>query len=379
MTTDRTGYGLYIHVPFCGSICSYCHFARTDRHDAQARRDYVDGVLAELDLRLAACPVLRQGRRPLVSAYLGGGTPSQLEPELVVRLLEGTVGRLPAAADLELTAEANPESLDEAKAHAWRAAGVNRVSLGVQSLDAGALKLLGRACDPATARRALQLACRIFPRVSADWIIGPGLRADRLAAELAEAVDLGVTHFSLYILEVHPGTRLEQDLAAGRVKLPRDEHTERLYLAAGDFLAGRGIRQYEVANFAAPGHESRHNRGYWLGRPWLALGPSAHAYWGRARRANRPDTAAWLADLRAGRLPEESADVLDRSARRLERAVLALRTAEGLPLAWIPAGTFDLERGRREGWWEVRQDRLALSRLGFLRIDGLEERLAREM
>lgn len=371
-----SGYGLYIHVPFCGSICSYCHFARTARHGAQLRRDFVDGVLAELELRLAACRVLADGRRPLVSAYLGGGTPSQLEPELMTRLLQGTVGRLPAAADLELTAEANPESLDESKAQAWLSAGVNRISLGVQSLDEGALKLLGRACDPATARRALKLACRTFSRVSADWIIGPGLRTDRLIAELGEAVDLGVTHFSLYILEVHPGTRLEEELAAGRIKLPRDEHTERLYLAAGDYLADRGVQQYEVANFAVPGHESRHNRGYWEGRPWLALGPSAHGYWGRARHANRPDLDPWLADIRAGRLPEEAVDFLDRSARRLERAVLTLRTAAGLPVAAIPPGTFDLERGCQEGWWDLREGRLVLTRLGFLRIDGLEERLA---
>ena len=163
--------GLYVHVPFCGSICSYCHFPRTADHDPDVRARYVAGVVREMDLRRERCAVLREGRRPLETAYLGGGTPSQLEPRLMAELLEGTVGKLPATADLELTAEANPESLTETLAECWVAAGVNRVSLGVQSLDAAVLRLLGRACDPVTARRGLKRACRIFPRVSA---YGPG-------------------------------------------------------------------------------------------------------------------------------------------------------------------------------------------------------------
>lgn len=372
----KTGYGLYIHVPFCGSICSYCHFARRVGDDRSARQGFVEGVLTELDLRLAACPVLRAGERPLTTAYIGGGTPSLLEPGLMAQLLEGTVGRLKRASDLELTAEANPESFDGATAAAWRDAGIGRVSLGVQSLDPEVLKLLGRSCDPATARRALRLATSQFDRVSADWIIGPGLQEDRLRAELTEAVDLGVTHFSLYILEVHPGTRLESDLNSGKVALPGDEHTEALYLAAGKYLEDRGIVQYEVANFSRPGHESRHNQGYWQGRPWLALGPSAHGYWGRRRYANLSVREDWQACLDMGRLPEAEVDPLDLGARRLEKAILALRTRAGLPLEWIPEHAFDLDRGCREGLWELQGGRLVLTRLGFLRIDSLEERLA---
>ena len=169
--------GLYIHVPFCGSICSYCHFARTADHGAETRRRYVDTVLAEFELRRNRCDTLTNGRRKLRTCYLGGGTPSELEPAQMERLLEGTVGLMPRTDDFELTAEANPESLTAERAEQWRAMGMTRVSLGVQSLDAGVLKLLGRACDPATARRGLQTACRIFPRVSADWILGPGLSA----------------------------------------------------------------------------------------------------------------------------------------------------------------------------------------------------------
>jgi oxygen-independent coproporphyrinogen-3 oxidase len=297
----------------------------------------------------------------------------------MARLIAGTVDRLAHEADLELTAEANPESLDQDKVQVWREAGINRISLGVQSLDREVLDLLGRACDPATARRGLKLATRNFARVSADWIIGPGLVQEDLLAELTEAVDLGVTHFSLYILEVHEGTALARAVRDGRLALPSDTHTEALYLAAGEHLEKLGIAQYEVANFARPGHESRHNRAYWQGRPWLALGPGAHGAWGNRRHANLTSIEAWLNAVEQGRLPVGDVDPLDRAARRLEKAILGLRTREGIPLDGIPQGTFDLDRGVEEGLWELQEGRLVLTRKGFLRIDSLEERLAQRL
>lgn len=372
-------FGMYLHVPFCGSICSYCHFARTATHDRAARDVYVEGVLREFALRRERCPGLGGARRPLATAYLGGGTPSQLEAPLLERLLDGTVARCVRTDDFELTAEANPESLDADLATAWRAAGIERVSLGVQSLDAGVLRRLGRACDPPTARRALTLACATFPRVSADWIIGPGVRQAALLAELEEAVACGVEHVSLYILEVHEGTAMAARVRAGAVRLAPDGVTARLYLAAAERLDALGLPQYEVANFARPGAQSRHNRGYWQRRPWLGLGPGAHGAWGRQRRANHDAQADWLADLDRGRLPEVSVETLDTGARRLERVVLALRTREGVPLNWLPPGALDLPRGRAEGLWHCEEDRLRLTGAGFLLIDTIEEALARKL
>ncbi|MFN2371045.1 MAG: coproporphyrinogen-III oxidase family protein [Candidatus Krumholzibacteriia bacterium] len=369
--------GLYIHVPFCASICSYCHFARTADHGRADRERFVRGVVRELALRRAACPVLGAGERRLETAYLGGGTPSQLEPDLAELLIAGTVGTLPLADDLEFTAEANPESLTDAVARTWRALGVGRVSLGVQSLDPGVLKLLGRACDPATARAAIDRAVRRFPRVSADWILGPGLDRPRLLAELKEAVDRGVEHVSLYILELHPGTALEARVRAKEVALLPDRRTESLYLSCVEELARLGLVQYEVSNFARPGAESRHNAGYWRRRPWLALGPAAHGAWGRRRYANAGTLAAWLGKLDLGQIPEASVDPLDTAARRLERVVLALRTRQGVPLAWLPPGALDLPAGRREGLWQVADGSLRLLPRGFLRIDTVEARLAR--
>jgi putative oxygen-independent coproporphyrinogen III oxidase len=371
--------GLYIHVPFCASICSYCHFARSAEHGRADRERFAHGVVREMDLRLAACPTLQAGRRRLETAYLGGGTPSQLEPDLAEIMIAGTVGRLPLADDFEFTAEANPESLTDELARAWRRLGVGRISLGVQSLDAGVLKLLGRSCDPSTARAGLDRAVRHFGRVSADWILGPGLERPKLLAELREAVDRGVEHVSLYILELHAGTELEARVGRGEVRLMPDGRTESLYLSCVEELERLGLPQYEVSNFARPGAESRHNRAYWRRRPWLALGPAAHGAWGRRRHANAGTLAAWLKKLDDGLLPEASVDPLDTAARRLERVVLALRTREGVPLDWLPAGALDLAAGRRAGLWAVRDGCLALSPRGFLRIDTIEERLARAL
>ncbi len=366
--------GLYIHVPFCGSICSYCHFSRTADHGFEVRRRYVEAVCREFELRRAACSLL-DGRRVLATTYLGGGTPSQLEPELMTRLLEGTVHRLPHARDLELTAEANPESLDREKARAWRAAGINRISLGVQSLDADVLKLLGRACPPQRAREALQLACTEFERVSADWILGPGLRNDALLAELQEAIDLGVEHFSVYILELHAGTELERRVERGSVKLLPDGETERQYLAVVRFLAERGFPQYEVSNFARPGAESRHNRAYWRRIPWLALGPAAHGGYGRRRYANLADIEGYCRAVEDGRIPEEAVDPLTLEVRRAERVMLGLRTDGGVPLAWLDVGESFLRSGEKEGIWRVEEGWLRLTSRGFLIIDEIEARL----
>ena len=368
--------GLYIHVPFCTVDCSYCHFARTSDHDADLRRRYVAGLRRELDLRLRACALLRGTGRRFDTVYLGGGTPSCLEPDLMAELWTGTVARLRRAADAEVTAEANPETFTPDVAAAWRRLGIGRVSLGVQSLDRRLLALLGRACAPDTARRALELACATFPRVAADWILGSGLRTDRLCEELDWAVDLGVEHVSLYILELHPGTALAAKVAAGRLRLPDDDEVAARYLAAASHLEQRGLRQYEVSNFARPGRESRHNRRYWQRRPFLGLGPGAHGHWARRRYANHATPSAWLDALAAGRLPEAAVDRLDLPARRLERIILGLRTREGIPAAWLPSGALDLARGEAEGLWIRRQGRFALTPRGFLHLDTVEERVA---
>lgn len=366
--------GLYIHVPFCASICAYCHFARTDAHDGALRRRYASAVVREFELRRRECPALAADAEA-ATVYVGGGTPSVLEPGLLAEILRGTAGRLSLPADAEVTVEANPESFTPETAAAWLAAGVGRVSLGVQSLDPDVLARLGRRCDPATARRALRLAVDRFPAVSADWILAPGCDARRLADEFREARELGVGHVSFYILELHPGTPLERAIAAGEAAAPDDAETEAAYLAGVEALARLGYRQYEVSNFALPGRESRHNSAYWRRIPYLGLGPGAHGFWGRRRYANHADLRLWCSEVEAGRVPEAEVDLLDREARRLEKLILPLRTCGGIPLDLLPAG-LDTGPGEREGLWRTAGGRLRLTPLGMLRLDDVEAWLA---
>lgn len=368
--------GLYLHVPFCGATCSYCHFARTVGHDAALRRRTVAALIREFELRCASCSALKSGRRTLATAYVGGGTPSLLEPRLMAALIDGTIGRLPKAPDLELTVEANPESFCRKTAEIWLEAGINRVSLGVQSLDEQVLHMLGRRCDPAAARLALAVACGTFQRVAADWILGPGLESARLLGELDEALELGVEHLSLYILDVRRGTPLAAAVAQRRVCLASDRSTERLYLECCDHLSRRGLVHYEVSNFARPGAESRHNRAYWTGVPYLGLGPSASGFYGRRRYTNEADLDRYLSHVESGCLPEAEIDPLDRRARRLERLVLPLRTSAGIPFASLPPGVLDLKKGQSAGLWTLDGGRLHLTRRGWLHLDAIEEKLA---
>lgn len=372
----RRGFGLYVHVPFCRSICGYCHFARTDRHGPALRRRLVAALGSELELRRLEGGVPEDG--VLRTVYVGGGTPSTLEPGLMAALLRGTAWRLPAAADLEVTAEANPEGMDRRLARAWREAGVRRLSLGLQSLRDPVLRRLGRSCDAATARRGLAVAAAHFERVAVDFLIAPGVTSRALREDLREAVAAGAGHVSLYLLEVHRGTPLAARVAAGEVRLAPEGRLERIYLEAVAELDSLGLRQYEVANFARPGQRSRHNEAYWARRPYLGLGPGAHGFDGRRRWANLRGVGAYLERVESGRLPTAALDPLDAAARRLEELILPLRTARGVPLAALPAG-LPLAEGEREGWWDLRGGRLRLTARGFLRIDALEELVARRL
>lgn len=371
--------GVYVHVPFCASVCRYCHFARTDRHDAADRERYVDDVLRELDLRLAAGPSLAGGGRRVRSLYVGGGTPSLLAAKAWTRLLDGIRSRLPLRADAEITAEANPESFTDAVADAWRDAGVGRVSLGVQSLDPAVLAWLGRRAGPETARAALRRAAARFPRVAADWILAPGCRAEVLAREFREAREMGVDHVSFYILAWHPGTGLDRDRRRGLVAPEDDDAVAARYLAGRAELLDLGYRHYEVSNFALPGRESRHNAAYWERRPYLGLGPGAHGQWGRTREANHGEIDRWRRDLVAGRLPVARRETLGPARRRLERLVLGLRTAGGVDLADAGLASAVLTDGEHEGLWRRHGDRLVLTARGWLRLDDVEVWLAARM
>ncbi len=356
-------FGVYVHFPYCAHRCPYCDFAVTTAPVPAGGR-YARAVLAELGLRAAGFDGLE-----LVSVYLGGGTPSRWAVEEVAGVLAAIRGRFGAAALREVTIEANPESCDRARLAAWRDAGVNRVSIGVQSFDPGVLAQLGRRHDGATAARAIAAAAEVIPNVSVDLIHAARRSSPAIAAaDAARAVACGAGHVSAYALTLDPEVMAEEVPLArarrsGRLAFPGDEEALAQARAVEVALRRAGLRRYEVSNHARPGLESVHNRLYWAGESYLGLGAGAAGCLrgpeGSVRWQDLRDAGAWLAAVEAGRLPTGEEDRISPTADRNERLMLGLRTREGVPLAGLTAAQ------RREVATLLRR-RLAVARAGRL-------------
>ena len=382
---------LYVHVPFCVRRCSYCDFAVTALRDppVQAWLDAVERELA-VHARAEGWPTSANtahssgaeqaqvaGRGDscpgLETLYVGGGTPSLLGPGALVGLARqvqrwfGPVG--PTA---EWTAEANPESFTAPLAEDWLRAGVNRVSLGTQSFDAGVLRWMGRlhgASGPAAAMAVARTAG--FDNVSVDLIFGLPERLQRdWASDLGRALDLEPDHISLYGLTAEAATPLGRWVAEGRERLADEERYRDEYLLAAETLRAAGFVHYEVSNFARPGRESRHNRAYWDGSPYLGIGPGAHSYLPPRRFWNLRDWSAYRERLSAGVSPVEGVERVEDAAAGLEGIWLGLRTDRGLA-ALTAAQRAIVERWRGAGWAEVEEGRVRLTAEGWLLLDRL--------
>jgi len=327
---------LYVHWPFCAAKCPYCDF---NSHV----RDQVDraGFVAALRTELAH-EAARAGRRPLASIFFGGGTPSLMPPEGVAALIEDAKTLFDATPDIEITLEANPTSVEIGRLRAFRAAGVNRVSLGVQSLNPEALAFLGRRHDVAEAIVALEAARNIFPRVSFDLIYArPGQELDAWRAELRQALALAADHLSLYQLTIEPGTQFATLFGRGAFALPEGDAAAALYLATADEAARFGLGAYEVSNYAKPGAESRHNLAYWRHGDYLGIGAGAHqrlTLGGRvtaSRRHRGPEE--WRARVeRDGHARTEEEALSPRDLAR-EVLLMGLRLTEGVDPARLAA------------------------------------------
>lgn len=361
---------LYLHVPFCVRRCSYCDFAVQAVRRAPVAA-WLDAIETELE-RLRATEAWAWPLR-LRTIYVGGGTPSLLGRGALAELRR----RLEHFAQwddatVEWTAEANPESLDEALARDWRAAGVNRISLGAQTFDGPALAWMGRlhgTDGPARAVAAARAAG--FENVSVDLIFGLPERLRRdWRRDLECALMLAPEHVSLYGLTAEPGAPLGRWVQEGREQLATEDTYEREYLLAVDRLVSAGYRHYEVSNFAHPGRESRHNGAYWTGAAYLGLGPSAHSFLPPVRRWNLRDWEAYRSALAAGATAVGGSEVVDAVASRIERIWLGLRTAEGLPLEHERA--LPLARQWRDrGWAVLEQGVVRLTPHGWLLLDRL--------
>jgi oxygen-independent coproporphyrinogen III oxidase len=368
---------VYVHAPFCVRRCVYCDFAVTvsPTGDVDGWAEAIGAELAvvEREEMFALAPRLE-------TLYVGGGTPSLLGPRAMRSLGDLLGAERLASPRLEWTAEANPESFTPELASAWRAAGVNRVSIGVQSFHAPTLRWMGRLHGAEGAAAAVGTARRAgLTNVSIDLIFGlPASLGRSWSEDLTLALALDVPHVSLYGLSVETTTPLGRAVAEGREPAVDEERYREEFLEASERLRAAGYEQYEVSNFARPGHASRHNAAYWDGRPYLGLGSGAHSYAHPVRRWNVRDWAVYRSRLALGASPEESRELLDEGATALERIWLGLRTARGLPLTGLGEGALDLlERWRRDGLATVEARRVSLTTVGWLALDGLAVDLAR--
>lgn len=325
-------FAVYVHWPFCKSKCPYCDFNShvRDKIDGPA---WKDALLREIDHYASLTP----GKR-VTSVFFGGGTPSLMDPSLAGSVLERIATRWAIADEPEITLEANPNSAEAAHFAAFKAAGVNRLSIGVQALDDAALKFLGRGHDVREAQRAIDRAAALFERFSFDLIYArPGQTVAEWQEELARALALQPPHLSLYQLTIEEGTQFQTLFARGQYKLPDEDVQEQLYDTTNAALADAGLPAYEVSNYAKPGQESRHNLVYWRYEDYVGVGPGAHgriAIDGKrhaTRQAKAPET--WLSDVAAQGHATAECVPLEKATQVDEAVMMGLRLTEGIDAA----------------------------------------------
>jgi oxygen-independent coproporphyrinogen-3 oxidase len=377
---------LYIHWPFCLSKCPYCDFNSHVRERIPETR-----IIAALRTELAF-EAARLGPRRLASIFFGGGTPSLMAPESVAVLIADATALFSPAPDLEITLEANPTSIEAGRFRAYRAAGVNRISIGVQSLDDAALKFLGRNHSAAQAMAAVDIGQAIFPRVSFDLIYArPGQTLEAWRAELAKALAVGLDHLSLYQLTIEPGTKFATSHRRGEFTLPDDEDAAALYDATAEIAGDFGLVPYEISNYAKPGQQSRHNLAYWRYQDYAGIGPGAH---GRislgetllaTSRHRLPE--AWASRVEeAGHGSVEEIEV-SHGERAREALLMGLRLTEGIDTSAYAARTgvalatiIDaeiLDQALLAGYLEATPTHLIATAEGRKRLDSLLAALIR--
>jgi oxygen-independent coproporphyrinogen-3 oxidase len=321
---------LYVHWPFCVSKCPYCDFNSHVRESVDQEM-WRDALLSDLAHEAAMLP----GRR-LGSIFFGGGTPSLMPPATVAAVLDAAEHAWGFEPGIEITLEANPSSVEAARFADLAAAGVNRVSLGLQALDNATLAFLGRAHDVTEGLAALDTAQGVFDRVSFDLIYArPDQGLADWHAELARALSFGTEHLSLYQLTIEPGTRFQTEALAGRLVLPNDDRAADLFELTRALTASAGMPAYEISNHARPGAESRHNLTYWRYQDYAGIGPGAHGRRGGAATQRRRKPENWIEAVARNGHGIEQEDALASQERAVEAMLMGLRLAEGIDLARI--------------------------------------------
>ena len=380
---DAPGFGVYVHWPFCAAKCPYCDFNSHVRHQRIDQPRFAAAFAREL-----AHMREMTGPRTVTSIFLGGGTPSLMEPATVGAIMEAIAREWDVPEGIEVTLEANPSSVEAERFRGYRAAGVNRVSLGVQALDDRDLKFLGRLHDRADALKAVRLAREIFPRMSFDLIYArPGQTVEAWSAELEEAISFAVDHLSLYQLTIEEGTPFYGLQKAGKLVVPDGDQSAALYEATQAVTERHGLPAYEVSNHARPGAESRHNLTYWRYGDYAGVGPGAH---GRLTSAGHKLATAterlperWLEMVEAGGHGLVEREALDRQEEADELLLMGLRLREGLDLTrWQRLAGRELDPARedfllQEGFLErLGNSRVRCTPAGMLVLDAVVADLA---
>ena len=352
--------GVYVHLPYCRSRCGYCAFVVST--DDSSRAEYLEALARE-----AAIVSAEASGSAFDSIYLGGGTPSLVPTEDLRRLLDGLRGRFAVDEASEVTLEANPEDVTEELAVSWMNAGVNRVSVGVQSFQDSELSAVGRRHDADGARRALDRLAGGLLSISADLILGlPTQTAETFRRNVEELGAAGVGHVSIYLLETEKSRVIEEDRRNHPGRYMSDDEQAEAWLEAGETLASRGYSHYEISNWALPGRQAAHNLKYWTRTPTLGLGVSAHELWNGRRRANVSGLPSYLEALSGSRRPTALDEPVSQQAAARERIYLGLRLSVGVPAgevegwigeagdpllaadyaAWFEAGVLETDNGR---------------------------------
>ena len=377
---DTAGFGLYIHWPFCRSKCPYCDF-NSHVEGAVDHERWQTALLAELDHIFQTV-----GKRPLTSIFFGGGTPSLMAPETAEALIQGAADRFGTAADIEITLEANPTSAERKRLADFKAAGVNRLSLGVQALEDQALRFLGREHSAEEALAAVEHAGKLFSRFSFDLIYArPGQTLEAWSAELDQALGHAGEHLSVYQLTIEPGTRFFNLHERGDLVLPEDDLQADLFELTREKLTSAGLPAYEVSNHAAEGGACRHNLTYWQAGDYAGIGPGAHGRLtlGDQRFATSTERMprAWLAAVEKnghGELPREPIAV---DEQIVEMMLMGLRLEDGIDLSRLEkrcgrqlqacVDQAALDSFVAEGWLLLSDQRLQATAEGFLRLNAI--------
>ncbi len=360
---------LYIHWPFCISRCAYCDF-NSRVAEEHIMRSYGQALVSELE---AWARIMSEEERDLDSVYLGGGTPSLLSGGEVAALLGEVASRFRMHGETEVTVEVNPATWTRDDFEGAIAGGVNRVSIGVQSLADRDLLLLGRAHDASAARRAAAYALDCDGvSVSLDIIYGvPGMSVASLVSCLHEVLLMGPQHLSLYALTLEERTPLYKAAASGDIDLPEEDEVAEQYLAAAGLLREHGYEHYEIANFCMPGHHSRHNLAYWKREQYLGIGAGAHSLRGRCRFRNTDSVLAYVRMLAGGQLAVAGCETLDADEELAEEIMLGLRTSSGVCDAILSVEDAYVEALAREGILIREDGRIRLTDAGMMVCNAL--------